>query len=113
MLKRWGAPEDFWFVAYPVSEPDAPDLLVEFAVLRVITRQGRQLVPRPKTRRLRLLDVNNSFWVVYGSIVQAAGGKLAIASLAIGPAFDEQLSLEGDDDPRGITAQLLRLVSPQ
>ena len=41
VLQSWGVPSDFQLIAFLVNDPDSPTLLAEFAVLRVLTRQGR------------------------------------------------------------------------
>ena len=102
----------FQLVAYPVDDPEQPDLVAEFAALRVIRREGRKLTPAEPSARLRLREKSNLLWVVYGSIVQAADGTLVIESLSIGPAFEGQLSRKDDDIACGVTSQLLRLLSP-
>jgi hypothetical protein len=55
---------------------------------------------------------SNSLWVVYGSVITNAAGTHVIESLSIGPAFPGQLSRAADDVAHGITAALLRLISP-
>jgi hypothetical protein len=39
VLQLWGAPQDFWLAVYPVAESDLPDLVAEFALLRVVKRK--------------------------------------------------------------------------
>jgi len=113
ILQAWGAPQDFWLVVYPVAEPNAPDLVAEFALLRVVKRKGSELVARDKRTRLRINEIGNALWIVYGSIAIATDRSLVLESIAIGPAFEGQLSREGDDIAHGVTSQLLRLLSPQ
>ncbi len=112
VLRIWGTPKDFQLAVHPVVDPDAPDRVAEFALLRVVKRQGRKLIAGDRRTRLRLVEKSNALWVVYGSIVVAADGSLVIENLAIGPAFDGQLSRDGDDIAHGVTSQLLRLLSP-
>lgn len=112
VLQLWGTPTDFQLVVYPISEPKQPDLVAEFALLRVVKRNGSELVAGDKRTRLRLREKSNALWVVYGSIAIATDGSLVIESIAIGPAFEGQLSRKGNDIAHGITGQLLRLLSP-
>jgi hypothetical protein len=112
VLRLWGMPTDFQLAVYAVRDAEAPDRVAEFALLRVVTRKGRDLVVGDRRTRLRMAEKSNALWVVYGSIATAHDGSLIIESLAIGPAFDGQLSREGDDIALGVTGQLLRLLSP-
>ncbi|HEY8777895.1 MAG TPA: hypothetical protein VIM33_15625 [Gaiellaceae bacterium] len=111
ILQLWGAPKDFQLVVYPVAEPMRPDRVAEFALLRVVKRNGRELVVGDRHTRLRLEEVGEALWVVYGSIAVANDGSLVLESLGIGPAFDGQLSRKGDV-AHGITSPFLRLLSP-
>jgi hypothetical protein len=113
VLQLWGAPHDSWVVVYPVAEPTAPNLVAEFALLRVIGRKGSELVARDKRTRLRIKEKSNALWIVYGAIATATDRALVLESIAIGPAFEGQLSCKGDDIAHGITSQFLRLLSPQ
>jgi hypothetical protein len=65
-----------------------------------------------KQTRLRLGEKGNALWIVYGSLATASDGSLVIESLAIGPAFEDQLGRGGDDIAHGITSQFLRLLRP-
>jgi len=112
VLQLWGVPKDFQLVVYPVPDAELPDTVAEFALLRVVKRQGRKLVAGDKQTRLRLGEKSNALWIVYGSLATASDGSLVIESLAVGPAFEDQLSREGDDIARGITSQFLRLLRP-
>lgn len=112
VLQLWGTPKDFQLVVYPISEPEQPDLVAEFALLRVVQRKGSELVAGDKRTRLRLREKSNALWVVYGSIAVATDAALVIESIAIGPAFEGQLSRSGDEIAHGVTGQLLRLLSP-
>jgi biotin operon repressor len=112
VLRAWGQPADFQLVAFAVDDPAQPQLVAEFAVLRVIHRQGRELQAAEPRTRLPARAKSNLLWIVYGSIVQAADHTLVLESLSIGPAFEGQLSRKGDDIAHGVTAQLLRLLSP-
>lgn len=113
ILQLWGAPQDFWLVVYPVAEKNSPDLVAEFALLRVVKRKGNELVARAKRDRLKITELGNALWITYGSIATATDRSLVLESIAIGPAFEDQLSRKGDEITRGITSQLLRLLSPQ
>lgn len=114
VLKAWGVPSDSQLVAFPVRDEEQPHLVAEFALLRVLRRQGRKLVAHRagQHRRLRLQEKSNALWILYGGIVQASDGKLVLESVTIGPAFEGQLSREGDDAGYGITADFLRIISP-
>jgi hypothetical protein len=112
VLRAWGKPADFQLAAFSVADPEQPELIAEFAVLRVFRRRGRELVPASRDARLSLKAKSNSLWVVYGSVVTNTAGTHVIESLSIGPAFPGQLSRAADDLAHGITAALLRLVSP-
>lgn len=114
VLRAWGIPSDFELVAFPVADEHRPQLVSEFAVLRVIKRQGRKLIAHQvgSGKRLRLREKGNALWIIYGSIIQASIGTLVIESLSIGPAFDDQPSRKGDDITLGITSELLRFLSP-
>jgi hypothetical protein len=98
--------------AFPVADPDQPELVAEFAALVVLARQGGRLVERRAGQRLRYAQKSTALWVVYGALVQATDGALVISALAIGPAFAGQLTDRGDDVAVGVTAELLRLLSP-
>ena len=97
VLRAWGTPTDFQLAVYPVEEAEAPRRVAEFALLRVVKREGHKLVAGDRGTRLRLAEKSNALWIVYGSIVVATDGSLVIESLAVGPAFEDQLSREGDD----------------
>jgi hypothetical protein len=112
VLRLWGTPTDFQLAAYPVSDPETPDLIAEFAVLRVIKRHGRDLVAGSKHTTLSSSEKRHNLWVVYGSIIAASDKNLLIESLAFGPAFPGQLAHTEADILRGVTPQLLRLLSP-
>jgi hypothetical protein len=112
VLKIWGTPKDFQLAVYLVNAPDAPGRVAEFALLRVVKREGCKLVAGDRRTRLRLAEKSNALWVVYGSIAVATDGSLVIESLAVGPAFEGQFSREGDDIAQGVTGQLLRLLRP-
>jgi len=112
VLQIWGTPKDFQLAVYPVHAAEAPGRVAEFALLRVVKRDGPELVAGTRRTRLRLAEKSNALWVVYGSIAVATDGTLVIESLAVGPAFEGQLSQEGDDIAHGVTGQLLRLLSP-
>jgi hypothetical protein len=111
-LRAWGVPPDLQLAVYPVEETDAPGRVAEFALLRVVKREGHKLVAGDRRTRLRLAEKSNALWIIYGSIAIAIDGSLVLESLAVGPAFEDQLSREGDDVALGITGQLLRLLSP-
>jgi hypothetical protein len=113
VLQLWGTPKDFQLVIYPVAEADSPDLVAEFALLRVVKRKGSELVAGDKRTGLRIGEKSNALWIVYGSIAIATDRSLVIESIAIGPAFEGQLSRKGDDIAHGVTSQFLRLLSPQ
>jgi hypothetical protein len=110
VLSAWGTPPDSWREAYPVKDDSFPDRVAEFAVLRVVTRVGGRLVPRPVGRRLNMREKSNALWIVHGSIVLTAHNGLVIETLGLGPAFDEQFSHKDDEIARGITTELLRMV---
>jgi hypothetical protein len=110
VMALWGKPRDVQLVVYPT--PDEPDRVAEFALLRVVKRNRRELVAGGRHSKLRLAERSNALWVVYGSIAVAAGGYLVIDALTIAPAFDGQASRQGDDPALGVTSQLLRLLSP-
>ena len=112
VLRAWGTPTDHQLAVYPVEDAEAPGRVAEFALLRVVKREGNKLVASARGTRLRLAEKSNALWIVHGSIAVATGGSLVIESLAVGPAFEDQLSREGDDIAPGITSQLLRLLSP-
>jgi hypothetical protein len=108
VLQLWGVPADGQLVVYPVGEPDA---VAEFALLRVLKREGPRLVGHDRRRRLRLAELPNALWVVHGSIATISNGDLVLETITISPAFTDQLTLDGDT-AHGITGQLLRLLSP-
>src|SRR5262249_31854142 len=43
-LQLWGTPNDFQLAVDPVAEPEQPDLVAEFALLRVVKRHGSRAV---------------------------------------------------------------------
>jgi hypothetical protein len=112
VLQAWGRPADCQFNAFLVSDPDDPQLVAEFAALRLLKREGRRLVSAEPGDRLQLDQASNVLWVVYGGVVQAADGMLVIESLSIGPAFAAQQHRQSGDASHSITSQLLRLLSP-
>jgi hypothetical protein len=105
-------PGDFQLVAYPVTDPEQPSRVVEFAILRVVTRRKHELVPRERHGRLRLAQLSNALWIVYGAIATATDGSLVLEAVTIAPAFQDQPNRESGDVGRGVTSQLLRLISP-
>jgi hypothetical protein len=112
VLQLWGTPKDFQLVVYPVPDDELPGRVAEFAILRVVKRKGSELIAGDNRTRLRLGEKSNALWIVYGSIATANNGSMVIESLAIGPAFEDQLSRPGDDIALGVTSQFLRLLSP-
>jgi hypothetical protein len=110
-LNRWGAPHDFWLVAYPVNDAQHPGRVAEFAVLRVVVRDAGRLAPRPTGRRLHVRETSNALWVVYGAVTISAHNGLVLETLTIGPAFPGQFTDLDDEIARGITTELLRLLS--
>ena len=78
----------------------------------MLKRKGSELVARDRRSRLRIDESSNALWIVYGSLAIAADRSLVIESIAIGPAFEGQLSRQSDDIAHGVTSQLLRLLSP-
>jgi hypothetical protein len=108
VLQMWGVPGDGQLVVYPV---DQPTRVAEFALLRVLKRDGPHLVGYDRRSRLNLTELPNALWVVYGSIATASNGDLVLETATIAPAFNDQLTLDGDT-AHGITGQLLRLLSP-
>lgn len=112
VLQLWGVPADFQLVAYPVTDPDQHSRVVEFAILRVVTRRKHELVPRERHSRLRLAQLSNALWIVYGAIATATDGSLILEAVTIAPAFHDQPNRESGDIARGVTSQLLRLISP-
>ena len=111
VLHVWGVPNDH-LVAFRVSDQADADLVAEFAALLVVHRDNGRLRGKPPGVRLRLAAKGNSLWVAYGSIVKAIDKALVIGDLNLGPAFDLQAGKEGNDAALGITAELLRLLSP-
>jgi hypothetical protein len=111
ILQTWGVPADSQLVAYPIEDPDAPGRVIEFALLRVVERTGDKVLVHDRSARLRLAQLPDALWVVYGSIATSASGELLLETINIAPAFTGQLSLQGET-AHGITGQLLRLVSP-
>jgi hypothetical protein len=112
ILQAWGRPPDFQLVAFPVSDPEQPDLVAEFAALRVLRQRGRELAPAHRNSHLSIKAKSNSLWIVYGSIVTNAAGTHVIENLSIGPAFSGQLNRPSDELAHGITSALLRTLSP-
>jgi hypothetical protein len=111
-IMRLFTPPDLARKVAPVSDDQHPDRVAEFAYLRVFTRASGRLAPLPRSARLPMRETSNAFWIVYGSLILAAHGSLVIDTLAIGPAFDGQMSDRRDDAALGVTAELLRLLSP-
>jgi hypothetical protein len=104
-------PSDSQLVVYPVDDPNAPGRVAEFAILRVVEREGDEVIVHESGTRLRLGQAPDSLWILYGWITSSASGELILESISIAPAFAAQLTLEGEI-ARGITGPLLRLVSP-
>jgi hypothetical protein len=111
-LRAWGKPTDFRLVAFLVLEPEQPELVAEFAALRVLRRHGHELVPADRERPLSRKEKSNGLWIVYGSVVTNTAGTHVIESLSVGPVFAGQLSSVDDDLAHGVTSPLLRLLSP-
>jgi hypothetical protein len=109
VLAAWGKPPDFQLVAFAVSEPEQPELVAEFAALRVLRRHGRARAPARRDTRPSQANTT-SLWIVYGSIVTNTASIHVIESLSIGPAFPGHRSHTRDS--LGVTAPLLRLLSP-
>ncbi len=112
VLRASGKPADGQLIAYAISDPSLPNLVAEYALLRVLKRQRNELIPVRPGIRLSLREKSNGLWIVFGSIVRAASGTLVLETLTIAPALEEQLSSPDDDNAHGVTAQLLRLVTP-
>jgi hypothetical protein len=111
VLHVWGVPNDH-LVAVRVSDQADPDLVAEFAALLVVHRDNGRLRSKPTGVPLRLAEKGNSLWVAYGPIVKAVDQALVLGALSLGPAFDQQAGDLGNDAALGVTAALLRLISP-
>jgi hypothetical protein len=112
VLRAWGVPPGFTLVAYSVSDDTQPGLVAEFAALITITRQHGRLTLRPPAKRPRLGELPNILWILYGGITHTSDNTLILNNLAVSPAFADQLSRADGDPALGITAELLRLISP-
>jgi hypothetical protein len=96
--------------AVAVCDPDAPMVIAEFAARLFLTRKDGRLVERRAGDRVRRAAARNLWWIAYGSLVYAEDGSLVIGSFSIAP---QSLSLsESGDVFLGVTADLLRVVSP-
>lgn len=112
MLKAWGVPAKFQIAATRVRDPLEPNLIAECAALLVLRKDHGRLRARREGRRPTLREKSNALWIIHAPIVRAADNVLVIGALTIGPAFEEQLSQQGDDNANGVTSELLRLLSP-
>ena len=111
VLQAWGVPNQ-QLVAFQIGGDASADLVAEFAALLVLRRDGGHLQTNPAGTPLRLAETGNALWIVYGSIVKAVDEALVLGALSLGPAFDLQTGERGNDAALGVTAELLRLLSP-
>lgn len=84
--------------AFPIEDPERPDVLAEFAGVLALGRQGRQLVPSAQGP-LRFF--------YFGTIARGPNGALELAGIALHP-------WPRDPGPgfRGVTREVLRMISP-
>jgi hypothetical protein len=90
--------------AFLVDDSNDPHVVADFVVELVAARTGGKLVEWTRTTKGRL-----SRWVLWGTLVETPSGVLVMGSLNIEPAVPET---DQDASGRGVTAELLRLVSP-
>jgi len=95
-----------WLVAQLVDDPAEPEVVADFVATLLLSPDGRKLTPR---RRARAAEAPNAYWLVFGPIVEASDGSLVLGEFTFAPAWKPR---DGDDVFRGVTAPLLRLVSP-
>jgi hypothetical protein len=96
--------------AQVVSDPDQPETLADFAVSIMLVRRNGRLQERGPSDRVRRAGAVNLWFVGWGSIGRARDGGLILTSLALAPRLDD--STNGSDVALGITAEVLRVVSP-
>lgn len=96
-------------LAYLVVDATAPELVAEFSCRLVVMRQGRKLVERTTSSRSQAGRLSQ--WVIWGQLVEAAEVTMIVGSLTVDPYLP---GYSGDESPagRGVSAELLRLVSP-
>jgi hypothetical protein len=106
----YGIPTSDVAAVIPVDDPRHPETLADFVWLLVTVRQSGRLVERTATRQQgrperKLL----SRWLLWGALNVTPDRALVVGSLAVAPARPH-------DEPgaanRGVTTELLRLVSP-
>ena len=96
--------------AVVVEDPHQPATLADFAASIVLVRQNGRLRERTPGDRMRRAEVVNLWFVGWGSVGRARDGGLILTSLALAPRLDD--STTRSDVGLGITAELLRVVSP-
>jgi hypothetical protein len=90
--------------AFLVIDRSEPDVVADFVQEKVTIRSGRNLVEFSDQRKGRLTR-----WVLWGPLVESPDHVLVVGSLSIAPALPET---DRDVKARGVTTELLRLVSP-
>jgi hypothetical protein len=96
--------------ALPVDDPDAPDVVADFAARIVLTREGRNLRERRPGDRARRGAAVNLWWIAYGPIVRASDGGLVIGALTLAPR--DGTGEVGADVALGVTGEVLRALAP-
>lgn len=96
--------------AVVVEDREQPSLVAEWAMRIILVRRADGRLVERKRERLRKSAMVNQWFIAWGSIIRARDGGLVLGSLSISPRLDD--SAERSDVASGISAELLRVLSP-
>jgi hypothetical protein len=96
--------------AIAVDDREQPDTVAEWAMRIVLVRRPDGRLAERKREHPGKRAAVNLWFIAWGSIIRARDGGLVLGSLAIAPRLSD--SAGGTDVAAGITAELLRVLSP-
>lgn len=104
-----GIPKSGLLAVLPVDDSASPETVADFLWLLVTVRQGGKLVELTVDSKGRPERALFSRWLLWGSLNESPTRALVVGSLSVAPA---RRADELDAASRGVTTELLRLVSP-
>ena len=110
-----GLPHPFLLKAFPLPGlPGRPEVIAEFAAELLLARTGRRLTLAAPGQRPPFSERANLRWIIWGDLIVASPGTLAIAPLSIGPWPGAAQQLEpGSRGFNGVTTDVLRAIQPE
>ena len=111
-LSALSLPPPVRLIAFPLgSTSQRPNTVAEFAAELLLQQEGRTLRPAEPRERPHFGERANQRWILWGDLIVAPGGHLALGPLSIGPYPGAEQQLEPGAAPyRGISAEVLRAI---